>query len=171
MASRTRLLALVAVGLALTLVVATGAFTSVTATRTVSVEVAGDDAALLQLTPHDGPNGDFAALVDGQLELSFEGVPSDGVNQNATTTVADVFNVTNQGTQPVNVTITESGNHTDRVTFETAGGVQLDGGAAGVTLPVGETIEVTIEVDTTGESFPPGSSLLDSITIHAEASQ
>jgi hypothetical protein len=170
MALSRRLVALAVVCLAASLVVATGAFTSVSATRTVSVDVASDDAALLQLAPHSGPNGDFAQLVDGELELSFDDVPSDGVNPNATTTIEDVFNVTNQGTQPVNVTFTEVGNYTGRVTFESAGGDQLDGGAAGVTLPVGETVEVTITIDTTGLSLPPGTSLIDSITIRAEAS-
>ena len=169
MVSRLPLLSLLAVFAAVTLVVTTGAFSSVTAARSVDVSVAGDDAALLQLVPHSGPNGDYAQLVDGQLRITFDGVPADGVNQNATTTIPDVFNVTNQGTQAVTVNVTETGNHTDLVTFESANGTQLDGGATGVALPVGETLEVTIVIDTTGQNLATGSPLLDSITIRAKA--
>ena len=169
MVSRLPLLSLIAVFVALTLVVTTGAFSSVTATRTVDVGVAGDDAALLQLTPHTGPNGDYAALVDGEFRITFDGVPADGVNQNATTTIPDVFNVTNRGTQTVTVNVTESGNHTGLVTFESAGGTQLDDGSAGVAVPVGATLEVTIVIDTTGQNLPAGTPLLDSITVRAAA--
>ena len=131
--------------------------------------VAEDASALVQIEPHSGSNGAYAEQNGGEFEINFDNVPATGVNQNATTTLANVFNVTNQGTQSITVTITETGTHADIVSFESADGTQLDGGSAGVTVPVGETVEVTIKIDTTGQNLAAGTSLLDSITIHATA--
>lgn len=172
MGLRTRLSALLLVFVALGLLTGTGAFSSVTAERTVSVNVAGDDAALLKLAPHSGPNGvgGYAELNGGELAINFDNVDADGVNQNATTTLSNVFNVTNQGTQSVSVYITKTGANAGLVTFETAGGTRIDGGSNNATsVPVGETVEVTIVIDTTGQNLASGDTLLDSITIQAEA--
>ena len=167
MSFRTRLLTLLLVFAAVALVTSSGAFTSVSAGRTVTVDVSGDDAALLGLTPHSGPNGDDAELQDGQFQINFGGVGADGVNQNAVTVLSNVFNITNRGTETVSVTITESGNHPDLVTFSAGGGDIDDGGS--VSIPVGESAEVSIEIDTTGTSLSAGTSLIDSITIEAQA--
>ncbi len=170
MSTRARLLAVFVVLVAALFVVGTGAFTSVTAERTASVNVAGDASALLELEEHGGPNGAYASTSGGELEISFDGVTGNGVNQNATTTLGDVFNITNQGTQTVNVYVTKSGNNAALVTFEDAGGSRIDGGPGnGVSVDVGETVEVTIKADTTGQNLAAGDTLLDSITIHAEA--
>ena len=170
MSTRTRLLAVLVVFAAALLLVGAGAFTSATAERTVNVNVAGDGSALVQLEPHGGPNGDYANISGGELEVTFDNVNADGVNQNATTTLGDVFNVTNQGSQTVNVYVTKSGDNAALVTFEDASGSRIDGGPGnGVSVDVGETVEVTIEADTTGQNLAAGEALLDSITIHAEA--
>jgi len=170
MGRHARLFAVFAVFTAALLVVGSGAFTTVQADRTVDVDVAGDDAALLELRPHSGANGAYASLSSDELEIGFGSVTADGVNQNATTTIGDVFNVTNQGTQTVSVYITESGTYPGVVTFETAGGTRIDGGSANaVPVAVGETIEITIEIDTTGTNFAAGDALIDSVTVHAEA--
>ena len=79
-------MALVALFLAIGLLTATGAFTSVSATRTAEVNVAGDGAALLQLQPYAGPNGynpsgggtqtnseGYAQLTAGELEINLLG--------------------------------------------------------------------------------------------------
>jgi hypothetical protein len=169
MARRTRLLAVFALFVAAMLVVGSGAFSTVQADRTVDVDVADDDAALLELRPHSGANGAYASLNGGELEIGFGSVAADGVNQNATTTIGDVFNVTNQGTQTVSVYVTETGTYPGTVTFETADGTRIDGGSANaVPVAVGETIEVTIKIDTTGTNFAAGDALIDSITVHAE---
>ncbi|MFC7185867.1 hypothetical protein [Halorubrum yunnanense] len=48
----------------------TGAFSSVSAERTVSVGVAEDDEAFLSLEPSNGPNGAYAEQSGGTLELN-----------------------------------------------------------------------------------------------------
>jgi hypothetical protein len=167
---RTRLFVVLAVFVVALSLVGSGAFSTVTAERTVSVNVADDDAALLELTPHTGPNGAYADGSSGELAINFDSVGASGVNQNATTTLGDVFNVTNQGTQSASVYITKTGANAGLVTFETAGGTQIDGGPGNaVSVPVGSTVEVTIKIDTTGQNLAAGDTLLDSITIHAEA--
>jgi hypothetical protein len=167
---RTRLLVVLAVfGVGL-FVLGTGAFTTVSAERTVSVNTASDDAALLELTPHGGPNGAYADGSGDELAINFDAVPAAGVNQNATTTLSDVFNITNRGTQTANVYITKNGANAGLVTVENANGARIDGGPVnGVSVPVGESVEVAIIVDTTGQNLADGDTLLNSITIHAEA--
>lgn len=153
----------------------TGAFSTVTAERTVAVNTAGDDSALLQLTVHNGPNGLYAQQTGaGQIEILLNGElgSSGGVNLNASTTIADVFNITNQGSQSVGVWIVKSGPNSDLVTFENANGGLLDNSSsAAQTLGVGSTIEVTIVVDTTGQNLAANDTLLTSITVHADADQ
>ncbi|WP_336038250.1 hypothetical protein [Halobacterium yunchengense] len=85
----------------------TGAFTSVSANRSLSVEVADDADALLGLSPSDGSNAAYAEETGGTLEFNFDedatGVDGDGVNDDARTIIRDVFQITNQGTQDVYV--------------------------------------------------------------------
>ena len=87
--------------------VGSGAFTSVSAARTVDVNVAGDDSALLAIDGCEGPNGEYAEITDGTFTLD---IPN--LNGNAFTRIDDVFEVTNQGTQPVVLYIEENGSHT-----------------------------------------------------------
>ena len=172
---RTLVFLLLAVAAVVGATVATGAYTTVTATRTVSVSVAGDDSALLQMTPHTGPNGLYAQqTASGEIEIRLDGALglSSGMNLDSTTTLNNVFNVTNQGTQPVGVWITKTGPNANLVTFQTAGGAVMDGSSANAqTLAVGSTIEVTIVVDTAGQTLSSGDVLLNSITVHADAAQ
>lgn len=78
--------------------VGTGAFTTVQAERTVSVETAGDQGAFLALVPTSDPNGqDYAEINDDDLlEVT---IPD--VNLDAVTHIDNVFQVTNNGSQPV----------------------------------------------------------------------
>lgn len=90
--------------------VGTGAFSSVTASRSIDVAVAGDANAYLAIEPTNGPNGAYAyGSQDGTMELDFTGsnpnVPGDGINTNALTVFEEVFKITNQGTQEVEVDI------------------------------------------------------------------
>jgi nitrous oxidase accessory protein NosD len=83
----------------------TGAFTSVEVDRSVSVEVADDDAALLGLEPSPGPNGEYATQSGGRLGLDFSDTNAggSGVGTDSVYQFDDVFRVTNRGTQPVYV--------------------------------------------------------------------
>jgi len=153
------------------LVTTSGAFSSVTAERTVNVNVAGDGSALLELEPHGtSPNGAYANTPGGELEISFSDVSATGVNRRANTTLTNVFNITNQGTQPADVYITENGPNASLVTFEDETGSRIDGGATNAaSAGVGETVQVTIVINTTVQDLSGGDTLLNSITIHAEA--
>jgi fructose-specific phosphotransferase system component IIB len=85
-------------------VTGTGAFTSASAERTVSVETAGDANAYLSLT--EGPNSaadDVFVENNGQIKLAFNGRNTDatGLNKDATTAFTNVVTVENQGTDGV----------------------------------------------------------------------
>lgn len=88
----------------------TGAFTTVTAERTVNVETAGDASAFLGLAPADrdgdGNNEYVADPGDGTLEITLvnnDETPGNatGLNQNAKTVFRNLVTVTNNGTQEV----------------------------------------------------------------------
>lgn len=94
--------------------IGTGAFTSVSADRELTVEVADDANALLRLVPVPASeNADYVEVEDGQFAADVsdgnDGLLGDGVNSRAVTTVADLFRVENQGTQPVYVWLLEDG--------------------------------------------------------------
>lgn len=176
-----KLLALVTIVAALGIVTATGAFTTVSAERTAEVSVAGDGAALLQLSPTDGPNGQYAGYDGNVFQIDFSAVGD--VNDEAETDVQEVFTITNQGTQNVTITIadsdTDGGTTTDgidAVTFysladhgaEAANGDLEDGTFE---LGTGETVNVSVYVDTVGfnEDDGDGGDLVDTIEITAQA--
>jgi hypothetical protein len=94
--------------------VGTGAFTSVTADRDLTVNVSGDSSAFLAFDLEDEPNADYAQVNnsgDSTLEIALDGSltdsdgnPSgDGVNEDAYTVIRDIFTITNQGTQDIYV--------------------------------------------------------------------
>ncbi|MDB2265344.1 hypothetical protein PM025_14585 [Halorubrum ezzemoulense] len=98
--------------------VGTGAFTSVTADRSVTVSVTGDQSAYLGMDAEASTNGAYAdeSGDDGELSIDFGDISSSsrdntqtdggsGVNPNAVTEAKDVFRITNQGTQAVEVDI------------------------------------------------------------------
>ncbi len=88
-------------------ILGTGAFTSVSADRDVSVTVADDADAFLRLAPCDSPNGQYVDNEDGLLNINLSGSNSnsdpsgDGVNPHGITRFDDVFEIANQGTQNV----------------------------------------------------------------------
>ena len=139
-----------------------GAFTSVSADRTVTVSAAGDEQAYLALEPASGPNGDYARTENGQLAVHL-----DRVNDDALTRVEDIFVVRNQGTQKVAFRIDKTGAYTEAVTFiigrehvksgqdnppaahvPRGNGVfgLANGGTAG--LEVGEGVPIGVRIDT-----------------------
>lgn len=85
------------------LVLGTGAFTTVEAERTVSVETAGDANALLGLEPSDGEDDEGYAQVDddGLVFIDFETDDAEGLNLEARTTFDELIDVTNNGTDDV----------------------------------------------------------------------
>jgi hypothetical protein len=167
--------------------VGTGAFTSVSADRSVSVQVADDADAFLAMTPSNGPNGDYASSNDGELVVQLNGSdgtpPGGGVNDDAVTKIKDVFRMRNQGTQRIYVYIEDS---SDLVTFKLSRAsrgnpindnpvsrltpneiVDIEGIDNAVLIGTGLEVKIHMFIDTTGDSTPE--SLLDEVTIQARA--
>ena len=69
-----KLLALIVLVVAASMVMATGAFSSVTADRSTDVEVVGDQEAFLALEQGSGPNGQkYATTNNGRLAVNLDG--------------------------------------------------------------------------------------------------
>jgi hypothetical protein len=95
-------------------VIGTGAFTSVSADRSVSVEIANDSSAYLAMSAVPGSgNSAYVETQNGEFSADFsdsnDDLLGDGVNPNAVTAIADLFRIENQGTQPVYVWLAEDG--------------------------------------------------------------
>jgi len=88
-------------------VTGTGAFTTVSADRAVSVSVADDSDALLGLNARSSnENSAYADESGNQISIDLTSSNSttaggEGINQDALTTIYDIFSVENQGTQNV----------------------------------------------------------------------
>lgn len=104
--------------------VGTGAFTSVQAERDITVEAVGDASAYVGIEPFpsdssevpegDGKysntdgNGEYASVSDGTVSLDFTSTneaSSTGLNDEAMVNIEDVLLISNNGTQPVYVTV------------------------------------------------------------------
>jgi len=153
MRPKGKLFALLAVFAAIGLVTASGAFTTVDADRTATVDVNGDAAALLQMNASNAANGAYASSGNNQVTIDFNNGNS-GLNPNAVTTISLVFNITNQGTQPVDVTVDDSNiSDTDLTDSEfkifhgTAPGDDIE--TSSETLDSGEQISIGFKIDLT----------------------
>jgi hypothetical protein len=84
--------------------IGTGAFTSVQAERSITINTAGDASAYLSLDAQGTENSD--AYVDDsgdEIEITLTGTQEggSGINESARTTLRDLIQVENQGTQGV----------------------------------------------------------------------
>lgn len=136
---RNVLIALGAVAIMTGIVFGTGAFTQVEADRNLDVTVADDANAFLALEA--APNaGDYVGTTTGgagnqviTVDLSTTTAGGQGINDDAVTTIDPLLNVTNQGTQEVNVTLSSA---PQGVAFSSAPD----------NLAVGDTGQIGIEV-------------------------
>jgi len=163
----------------------TGAFTSVTATRNVDVEVANDSDAYLGLSGVDGDNKEY--ITDngssGTLSIDLDGdqsVPGngEGVNPNALTEIDHLFKIKNQGTQTVDVSLSKTGANSGLIEFYAtddssesdpySNGTQIDGSDS-VSLGTGEYTVVSLKIDTRGSGVSDDDKLLNDVTINATA--
>ena len=154
----------------------TGAFSSQTADRSVSVSVSGDNAGAYLRIGESNPeltkfiNRDSSG---SKFDIALGGATNNGgsgINTRATTTFENLFEIQNQGTQEIEVNV-------DPLAFSTG-----TGGAPALTLQVptssfptftldpGDTEEITIiaAVDE-GFNIQSGAEIDDSITITAES--
>lgn len=126
----------------------------------LSDDLFGDESIVLE--PHTGPNGEYVEVgQDGNLSVDL-GDP--GVNQEASTVVEDVFNVSNQGSTTSRVWITHDA--TGHVTFQDGEGRSIQGKENNVSLAPGETLVVSMRVDS--KEAAAGDVLLRDIAVHAE---
>lgn len=79
---------------------ATGAFSTVSAERSVTIDVAEDDSgsAMIGLEPGDS---DYVTTTDGVFEIDFSDLGD--VNVDATLTVEDAFNLTNNADEELSI--------------------------------------------------------------------
>jgi len=170
MKRRNILAALGAISAGGTIVTGTGAFTSVEADRDVSVQVADDANAFLRMAAAGEGNDEYITTRGGELGINLtssnDAVSGEGVNMNATTVIADLFEIQNQGTQEIEVEVTP-------LSFiDTDGSETLlvlvvpQTSFPRVTLGVGDTETYSLVVDT----FSGGSNLQvsDTITVTGE---
>ncbi|SER20414.1 Protein of unknown function [Natrinema salaciae] len=159
--------------------VGSGAFSSVTATRDVDVDVADDASAYLRLEGTGGANSDYVTDDGNGGTLTIDLSPSnggvtgggEGVNPDAITRIDDLFVVENQGTQAVDVALSKSGANAGTVEFypdsRAYSGDPLSNSA--VTLAAGSSATISLEVDTEGEDLGDGDELLDAVMFSATA--
>lgn len=139
----------------------TGAFTSVEAERSVSVAVAKDYRAFLRMDTigSEGIDGENTgrSFVNGS-EIAFE-IPGDedgensnaeGVGLDSVYEFHDLFSVSNQGTQPVELYSSYDGDNLADLALVNDDGVLKDDPPI---LNVGDSIDVGLYIDTHGSSI------------------
>ena len=142
-------------------VVASAAFDTVGADRSVTVETAGDADAVLALEPADGADR-YVEQVGGKIVLTL-----DGINRNANTRFSHLVDLTNRGTQTIEE-LTLAFVEGDEELLEVIGfSLSYPGGGFGTvsggsvntdapSLEPGETLTFGLAFDLTREDAPNG---------------
>ena len=134
----------------------TGAFTSVTADRQVDVQVSEDANAYLGLQDSGDANDAYFDTSGDQYSVDFESIPDDptngtaggsGVNPNANTIAESVFQIVNQGTQEVTVSLT--GDST----------ISIQSQSTSISAPSSDGINASLSADATDATLSPGDSI------------
>ena len=150
---RGKLLALIAVVVAASMVSATGAFSSTEVQRSAEINVVGDKNAYLAIQPSEKSNGEYAKVTDGgkfKLSIADTKAGGQGLNQDSVTAMHNVIAITNQGTQTVTVTVDEKSNN-GAVTFYKSTNPSNSIEDSGVEVGVGDTLFVGVKIDLRGE--------------------
>lgn len=154
--------------------VGSGAFSSIEAGRTVTVETASDKDAYLRLNPVDT---NYADRVDGQFVLNFDddfGAIADddhigdGPGTDSTYEFDEVFIVENQGTNPIQVYSVYDGNGLSAIeTFESSDDDReaLTENNLSSEIGTGDGVALGVRLDTTDASIKSHDEVL---TIHAK---
>jgi hypothetical protein len=151
----------------------TGAFTSVEADRSVSVEVADDSDAFLFFDTglKSSENDVFASFEDGLLVLDFDETDAggSGVNRAAVSQFDQVFKLANRGTQAVNVWFEHDLPGVTFYRFDPDSN-SLDGPEnAKLGLAAGAHMKIGVEVDTTVSEWDGLGDVSGDVTVHASA--
>jgi hypothetical protein len=141
----------------------TGAFTQVEAERTVDVDVADDSEAFLGIYE---TTGNYTQTTSGTstVEITLNDSSSAngiGVNDRAVTTVDSVINISNQGTQPVDISVENA------PTGVNLTGVPANGVSVGTNVTVGVNVSTDPDVDISGGQL--SGDIQQGITINATA--
>jgi len=140
-----KLFALLAVFAAIGLVAASGAFTSVQADRTATVNVTGDSSALLGLSEPSSIDEGAVTFSNGQAEIDLTssgiGADASGLNPNATTALTPLLNITNNGNNDVDLTVSIT---------SVGGGSALDSGD--ITVVDGSNSTLSTETLSSGDT-------------------
>ena len=171
-----KLIALVLAFAAVGGLVATGAFTTVSADRSADIRTSGDGSALLQITPGD-ENGEYVDNGSDTITFDLSGVENaSAINLNATTTIEDTIDVTNNGEDAIEFNVTLQGANSNLVTFTTDAdadtgddytGDDLSQVGNSTTIGSGDTAELDVEFDI-GENLSKDEELLSLIEFNAE---
>jgi len=143
----------------------TGAFTSISANRNVSVSVSPDSKAYLQLKTLDTPNS--AKFVDGSsgrsdtlsVSIGKNDAGGMGVNEQAETYFDDLFSITNQGSQPVWIWMRSNITGVNYYNSDNDEGISLDGNNVFNDreviqyVEVGDGFNVGLAINTVGTPF------------------
>lgn len=146
-------------------VLGSGAFSQVEADRSVSFTVANDSAAIVAL---DGSTSSYASTTtsDGTEVLQ---ITVQNLNEDAVTTIDDLFTVTNNDSDGNAETITLSDGSNAALNWTSSGnqtyGVSGDNLENGVTVAEGNAVGVSLEIDTTSSGGDP--TTVSQITITA----
>ncbi|QGX93652.1 hypothetical protein EI982_02010 [Haloplanus rallus] len=152
--------------------VGTGAFTSVEADRSVDVAVEDDASAYLGLDTSGDANDQYVSgQGSGEIVIDFDdsGNSGTGVNPNANTVLESVFQIENQGTQEVDVSLSGSGisiqGQGTEISAPGSDGIaaSLSDDAGDATLGTGDSIDVDFAVNS------GTSDLSGTLTIDADA--
>ena len=136
--------------------VGTGAFTSVSAERSVSMELTNDNTAFLRMKAI--PNSNGRSISDGEnVALSIPGSPvfgggsnAEGVGLDSVYEFENLVRIWNQGTQPVRLYSAYDGTNLSDLALIDDGEVLRDDPP---TLGVGDDIAVGLYIDTHGSSL------------------
>ena len=136
-------------------VLGSGALTTVNAERTATVNTAGDGSAAIGLSVASNASSIVGSSSGDTLDLALQ-----DLNKNATTTMT-AFNITNNVGEAVGIQVGSSESWLTATNVNTSGNY--------VTLAAGDTITVTLEVDTTSGSYSDSSN--PTITVVADTQE
>jgi hypothetical protein len=85
--------------------VSTGAFSTVSAQRDVSVNTTGDSSALVAFNATDQGEEYISGVSGGELDINLGGPSSNGFNQNAITTIGSLFQITNNSAEEEDIDV------------------------------------------------------------------
>ncbi|MCU4743882.1 hypothetical protein [Natronoglomus mannanivorans] len=137
----------------------TGAFSSVEANRTVSIQVAEDDSAFLSLTP--SADSDFVDTDgDGAIRFNLQQFDN-GINVNSDLTIEDAFSIGNESGQNLDVEldVTDDDESDVSIAFDPGPSYEIDDGESeddiDMTISTGSedgTFNITLTVIVTERS-------------------